>query len=279
MAKIDLYDPKWVDLVFADKNKAYGAYKLRKGTSKRNITALTILVIAAAIIGAILVIKVRADKAAEERQAYMEALELSKLQEQAKKREKVKEIQPKVPPKKEIPVARETQKFTAPVIKKDELVKEDNQLKAMEDLDKKAAVGAETHEGSDSRIVEAVRNDVAVATPPPAPKEEVTQKIFEVVEQMPSFPGGDAALLSWLKDNLRYPVVAQENGVQGRVIVSFVVERDGSITDVQVARSKDPSLDKEAVRVVKSMPKWNPGKQNGSTVRVKYNLPVNFRLQ
>lgn len=279
MAKIDLYDPKWVDLVFADKNKAYGAYKLRKGTSKRNITALTILVIAAAIIGAILVIKVRADKAAEERQAYMEALELSKLQEQAKKREKIKEIQPKVPPKKEIPVARETQKFTAPVIKKDELVKEDNQLKAMEDLDKKAAVGAETHEGSDSRIVEAVRNDVAVATPPPAPKEEVTQKIFEVVEQMPSFPGGDAALLSWLKDNLRYPVVAQENGVQGRVIVSFVVERDGSITDVQVARSKDPSLDKEAVRVVKSMPKWNPGKQNGSTVRVKYNLPVNFRLQ
>lgn len=279
MAKIDLYDPKWVDLVFADKNKKYGAYKLRMGTSKRNITALAILIIAAAIIGTVLVIKVHADKAAEERQAYMEAMELSKLQEQAKQREKVEKVEPKVPPKKEIPVARETQKFTAPVVKKDELVKEENQLKSQEDLDKKAAVGAETHEGSDSRIVEAVRNDVAVATPPPAPKEEVTQKIFEVVEQPPSFPGGEGALLSWLKDNLRYPVVAQENGVQGRVIVSFVVERDGSISDVKIARSKDPSLDKEALRVVKAMPHWQPGKQNGSTVRVKYNLPVNFRLQ
>ena len=273
MAKIDLYDPKWIEIVFANKNKDYGAYKLRKGTSGRNIKALTILVIAAALIGTFLVIKIQADKAAEERQAYMDAIELSKLQEQAKKREKVEEIKPKVPPKKEIPVARETQKFTAPVIKKDELVKEDNKLKAMDDLDKKAAVGAESHEGSDSRT------DVAVATPPPAPKEDVVQKVFDVVEQMPSFPGGNGALMSYLSSHLQYPVVAQENGVQGRVVVSFVVERDGSISDVKIARSIDPSLDKEAVRVVKSMPKWNPGKQNGSAVRVKYNVPVSFKLQ
>lgn len=279
MVKIDLYDPKWIEMVFANKNKDYGAYKLRKGTSGRNIKALTILVVAAALIGTFLVIKIQADKAAEERQAYMDAIELSKLQEQAKKREKVEEIKPKVPPKKEIPVARETQKFTAPVIKKDELVKEDNKLKAMDDLDKKAAVGAESHEGSDSRIVEAVRTDVAVATPPPAPKEDVVQKVFDVVEQMPSFPGGNGALMSYLSSHLQYPVVAQENGVQGRVVVSFVVERDGSISDVKIARSIDPSLDKEAVRVVKSMPKWNPGKQNGSAVRVKYNVPVSFKLQ
>ena len=192
-------------------------------------------------------------------------------------------VKPKVEPKKEIPVARETQKFTAPVIKKDELVKEDNQLKQMDKLDDKAAVGNQDVEGSKNRTVEAVRNDIAVNTPPPppaaAPTEVVTNKVFDVVEVMPSFPGGNGALMSYLSSNVKYPVVAQENGVQGRVIVSFVVERDGSISDVKVVRSVDPSLDREAARVVKSMPKWNPGKQNGSAVRVKYNVPVSFRLQ
>ncbi len=103
-------------------------------------------------------------------------------------------------------------------------------------------------------------------------------KVFDMVEEMPSFPGGPAALMQFLQSNTHYPEVAQENGVQGRVTVSFVVEKDGSITDVQVARSADPSLDKEAVRVVKSMPRWTPGRQNGSTVRVKFNVPVTFRL-
>jgi protein TonB len=85
--------------------------------------------------------------------------------------------------------------------------------------------------------------------------------------------------MDYLSNNVKYPVVAQENGVQGRVVVSFVVEKDGSITDVKVVKSVDPSLDKEAARVVKSMPRWIPGKQNGSAVRVKYNVPVSFRLQ
>ena len=282
MAKIDLYDPKWVDMVFAKRNKEYGAYQLRKGTSGRNIKALLILVIAAALVGGFLAWKVIQQKQAEEQQAYMEAMQLAKLQEQAKKREKKQEpVKPKVEPKKEIPVARETQKFTAPVIKKDELVKEENQVKQMDKLDDKVAVGTENKEGVKDRTVEAVRNDIAVAAPPPppAPKPEVASKVFDVVEEMPSFPGGQGALMSYLASNIKYPVVAQENGVQGRVIVSFVVERDGSISDVKVARSVDPSLDREAQRVVKSMPKWKPGKQNGSAVRVKYTVPVVFRLQ
>ena len=282
MAKIDLYDPKWVDMVFAGKNKEYGAYQLRKGTSGRNIKALLILVIAAALVGGFLAWKVIEQKQAEEQQAYMEAMELAKLQQQAKKEEKKKEpVKPKVEMKKEIPVARETQKFTAPVIKKDELVKEENQVKQMDKLDDKVAVGTENKEGVKDRTVEAVRNDIAVAAPPPppAPKPEVATKVFDVVEEMPSFPGGQGALMSYLASNIKYPVVAQENGVQGRVIVSFVVERDGSISDVKVARSVDPSLDREAQRVVKSMPRWTPGKQNGQTVRVKYTVPVVFRLQ
>ena len=281
MAKIDLYDPKWVDLVFAGKNQDYGAYKLRKGTSGSNIKALVILIIAAALVGGFLAWKVIEQKNAEQQQAYMEAMQLAQLQKEAKKQEEKKQeqVKPKVEPKKEIPVARETQKFVAPVIKKDELVKESNQMKQMDQLDAKIAVGTETHEGAKDRTIEAVRNDIAVATPPPAPKEEVTQKVFDVVEVMPSFPGGQAALLQYLNSHVKYPVVAQENGIQGRVTISFVVERDGSITDVKVARSVDPSLDKEAARVVSSMPRWTPGKQNGSAVRVKFNVPVVFRLQ
>ncbi|WP_251620883.1 energy transducer TonB [Odoribacter lunatus] len=100
-------------------------------------------------------------------------------------------------------------------------------------------------------------------------------EIFRVVEEQPGFNGN---MNKWLKDNLKYPVIAQENGVSGKVYVEFVVEKDGSITDVKVVRSVDPSLDKEAVRVVKSMPKWKPGKQRGKPVRVAYTIPINFTL-
>lgn len=280
MAKIDLYDPKWVDMVFAGKNKEYGAYQLRKGTSKRNITALLILLIAAGLIGGALAYKVHMQKLDEERQAYMEQLELSKLQEQAQ-REKKEEpiIKAKIEPKKIVEQVRETQKFTAPEIKKDELVNEENQVKDQADLDEKVAVGTKDQEGTKDRTDVAIRNDIAVNTNESEEKKEVANKVFDVVEQMPSFPGGNDALMKFLQENVKYPVVAQENGVQGRVVVSFVVEKDGSITDVKVVRSVDPSLDKEATRVVKSMPRWIPGKQNGAAVRVKYNVPVSFRLQ
>ncbi len=108
--------------------------------------------------------------------------------------------------------------------------------------------------------------------------EPEEQTIFEVVEQMPEFPGGQAALLQYLGKNIRYPTIAQEQGTQGRVIVQFVVNKDGSIVDAQVVRSVDPYLDKEAIRVINTMPKWTPGKQRGKPVRVKFTVPVMFRL-
>jgi protein TonB len=111
-------------------------------------------------------------------------------------------------------------------------------------------------------------------------EEEEEEVVFVVVEDMPEFPGGQQALFKYLSENVKYPVIAQENGIQGRVICQFVVNKDGNIVDVEVVRSGgDPSLDKEALRVVKSMPKWKPGKQRGKAVRVKYTVPVNFRLQ
>jgi len=103
------------------------------------------------------------------------------------------------------------------------------------------------------------------------------EKVFDVVEEMPSFPGGIGALMSWLSQNIKYPAIAAENGVQGRVIVQFIVEKDGSITNVKVAKSVDPSLDKEAARVVSTMPKWIPGKKGGSPARVNYTVPVTFK--
>ncbi|MEA4949666.1 MAG: TonB family protein [Petrimonas sp.] len=122
--------------------------------------------------------------------------------------------------------------------------------------------------------------DTYVPPPPPKPKvEEVTEEIFVVVEEQPEFPGGNTAMMKFLSDNIKYPVIAQENGIQGRVITNFVVERDGSITDVQVVRGVDPSLDKEAIRVIQSIPKLKAGKQRGSAVRVRFTLPVVFRLQ
>ena len=111
-------------------------------------------------------------------------------------------------------------------------------------------------------------------------EEEEEEVVFVVVEKMPEFPGGQQALFKYLSENVKYPVIAQENGIQGRVICQFVVNRDGSIVDVEVVRSGgDPSLDKEAIRVIKSMPKWKPGQQRGKPVRVKYTVPVNFKLQ
>ena len=115
--------------------------------------------------------------------------------------------------------------------------------------------------------------------PPAATMEEGDEgEVFEVVEQNPEFPGGMDALMKWLSKNLKYPASAQENGIQGRVLVQFVVNKDGSIVEPKVIRSVDPALDKEALRVVSAMPKWQPGKQRGKTVRVRFTLPVTFRL-
>ena len=101
---------------------------------------------------------------------------------------------------------------------------------------------------------------------------------FQVVEYIPEFPGGQAALLEYLRKNIKYPNICRENGIQGRVLVSFVVNKDGSIVDPEVVKSVNPSLDKEALRVIAGMPKWKPGSQRGKPVRVKYTVPVNFRL-
>lgn len=277
MSKIDLISNEWTDLVFEGRNQAYGAYQLRKGTSKRNVWALLIVGLAAALLYLGLQLQKMAE--ANKKVENTQAVELAKLQTEKKKEAKVEKKEViKQEPEKVVEQVKSSVKFTAPVIKKDEEVKEEDEIKLDEVQKSDKAVGAFTVEGNDEVGGAVLKAKEEIAAPEP-PKHVEETKVFTVVEQMPMFPGGDAALRSYLANNIHYPTVAAENGVQGRVVVGFVVERDGSITDVSVLRGVDPSLDREAMRVVKSMPRWTPGKQNGSAVRVKYQVPVAFRLQ
>ena len=277
MSKIDLISNEWTDLVFEGRNQAYGAYKLRKGTAKRNVWALIIVGLAAALLYLGLQLQKMAE--ANKKVENTQAVELAKLNTEKKEANVEKKEIIKQEPEKVVEQVKSSVKFTAPIIKKDSEVKEEDEIKLDEVQKSDKAVGAFTVEGNDEvgGAVLKAKEDIAAPEPPKHVVEET--KIFTVVEQMPMYPGGDAALMGYLRDNIKYPTVAAENGVQGRVVVGFVVERDGSITDVNILRGVDPSLDREAMRVVKSMPRWNPGKQNGSAVRVKYQVPVSFRLQ
>ena len=277
MSKIDLISSDWVDLVFEGRNKAYGAYRLRKSTTKRNILAMVAVVILLIVAFIILTVKNFVDEQ-RAKVAMTQVAELTNYKQPEKKAE-VKQKKVEVEPERVVERVKSSIKFTAPVIKKDEEVKPDEELKTQDELmSTKTAIGTFDVKGNDDANGEILKAKDVIAEPEP-PKHEEENKVFDIVEQQPLFPGGPAALMKYLSENTKYPVVAQENGVQGRVTVQFVVEKDGSISDVHVLRGVDPSLDKEAVRVVKSMPRWTPGKQNGINVRVNYRVPVLFRLQ
>ena len=279
MSQIDLIDNRWSDLMFENRNKEYGAYVLRRQTTARNIKSIITVLIIFALVMAYMIAKNAYDDYQKAHMAQTQVTELTALQEQKKeakverkeviKQEKVEQVVEKV---------KSSIKFTAPVIKKDDEVRPEDEMKSQDEImNSKVAVGFANVIGNDENG-EVLKAKEALVTEPVKPKEE-ENKVFDVVEQMPSFPGGMAALMAYLQKSIKYPPVAEENGIQGRVICTFVVERDGRVTDVRVAKSVDPSLDKEAVRVVSAMPRWIPGKQNGQSVRVKYTLPVTFRLQ
>ena len=279
MSQIDLIDNRWSDLMFENRNKEYGAYVLRRQTTARNIKSIITVLIIFALVMAYMIAKNAYDDYQKAHQAQTQVTELTALTETKKeakverkeivKQEKIEQVVEKV---------KSSIKFTAPVIKKDDEVRPEDEMKSQDEImNSKVAVGFANVVGNDESG-EVLKAKEVLVTEPVKPKEE-ENKVFDVVEQMPSFPGGMSALMAYLQKSIKYPPVAEENGIQGRVICTFVVERDGSVTDVRVAKSVDPSLDKEAVRVVSAMPKWIPGKQNGQSVRVKYTLPVTFRLQ
>ena len=271
MAKIDLTSSEWCQLIFEGKNQAYGAYKMRANSTKRhNLAMFAVLVIA--LIGFTIptLLKLATPK---QKEVMTEVTTLSKLEEPEIKQEEMKRVEPVAPPP---PALKSSIKFTAPVIKKDEEVHEDNEIKSQEELTStKVAISIADVKGNDELNGKDIAELKEVITKAP----EAEEKPYTMVEQMPQFPGGDRELLSFIAKNLHYPTIAQENGIQGKVFVRFVVSATGDVKDVKVMRSLDPYCDKEAIRVIQSLPKWIPGRQNGRNVPVYYTVPITFKLQ
>lgn len=276
MAKIDLISNEWADIVFQGRNKVYGAYQLRRGTSKRNIVSMIFV----AAVAAVAYLGLAAYNSYQEAQKAKFEAEMEASLLEAKKEAKVekKTETPKVEQVQKVEKVKSSIAFTPPVIKKDSEVKPEEEMKTQDELkETKTAIGAFDVKGNDEAGGTVLKAVEEIAAPEPPKHEEEQNKIFEVVEQQPQFPGG--SVNGWIADHIKYPVVAAENGISGRVVVQFVVERDGSVSQVRVVRGVDPSLDKEAQRVISSMPKWIPGKQNGQAVRSRFTVPVTFRLQ
>ncbi|MDE6582539.1 MAG: energy transducer TonB [Duncaniella sp.] len=282
MAKdVDLSSKEWIDLVFDGKNQEYGAYELRKASVSRHNKAMLVIVIvlvAVALLGFLantVLEKAEEGPGDQTEQALAEFVtEETPEEEPEEELQRVEEQLPEALPEEIL----NTTKMTELAIVPDEQVTEE--IKSQDDIkDTDVAVGtSDFDQGTDDlNVVREHKDEVIVEEKKPEPVDD--NKVFEVVEQKPQFPGGDAALLKYISDNIRYPAAAQENGIQGRVVVRFVVTKSGKVGDVQVMRSKDPDLDREAVRVVKTLPAFVPGKMNGHSVNVWYTLPVTFKLQ
>lgn len=266
MAKIDLTSLEWRELIFQGKNKEYGAYKMRSESDRRHNTAMIIVAVVAVV--AFSLPKLIELATPKQKIVNVDVMKMSSLIKPEVKND-IKKAAPVEPP----PALKSSIRFTAPVIKKDEEVKDEEQMKSQEELtNTKVAISV-----ADVKGVENGKIDIADVKQ--AVTQEVEEKVYTVIEQMPVFPGGEQELLNYINKNIKYPVIAQENGIQGKVILRFVVSKTGVVDKVEVIRSLDPACDKEAIRVVKSLPKFIPGKQNGMNVAVWYTLPVTYKLE
>ena len=281
MAKdVDLSSKEWTDLVFEGKNKEYGAYTLRGASVRRHTVAIiSVLTVLAAILIVLILIMTGVFKRAEEDANVNAGQEVVTIASEDIEDE-VEDEQIDLPEPEPVQAEEEvtaTQAVTELTIVQE--VEKDKEVKDVtEVLDNTAQLGAKDHEGTEDVRKEVVKEKV-VEEPKVEVKKDEGPVNVAMVEQKPMFPGGDAQMYKWLSDNINYPAAASEEGVQGKVTVQFIVEKDGRISNVHVVRGKHPALDAEAQRVVAKMPKWTPGRNNGQPVRVTYNLPVTFRLK
>jgi len=283
MAKdVDLSSSEWIDLIFEGKNKEFGAYTLRQASAKRHNRAMLVILIVLLAVALLGLLANTVMQQAEERpedqieQALIDysTEEQEEPEEEEPEQQRVEEQQPEALPEEIL----NTVKATELAIVRDEEVQEE--IKSQDDLkDTDTAVGTtDFDKGTDDlNVVREHKEEIIVEEKKPEPVDD--NRVFDVVEQKPQFPGGEAALLKYVAEHIRYPAMAQENNIQGRVVVQFVVTKTGAVGEVKVVRGKDPDLDKEAVRVVKSLPKFVPGKMNGHAVNVWYTLPIQFKLQ
>ncbi len=284
MAKdVDLSSKEWRDIVFEGKNQQFGAYELRKESDARHNKAMIVVIIIIAIAFLLpLLVNTVLPKAEERPEDVTEqalvsldnATEDQEEEEDEPEQERYEEEVEQVLPEEVL----NTVKVTEIAIVEDDKMKAEDEVKSADDLAATTTAFGQSDfdKGTDDRnVVREHKDEIVVEEKKPVEEN----KVFTAVEQMPQFPGGEAELLKYIQSHLKYPPVAAENNIQGRVIIQFVVTKTGKVGEVKVARGKDPDLDKEAVRVVKTLPDFIPGKMNGQAVAVWYTLPITFKLQ
>ena len=281
--EVNLSSREWCDLVFEGKNKDFGAYIIRTESTKRHNLAVLWALIGAVAVAALTFGLMKANQYLEERR--LAALQDQKTyivdftpetEEQQPEQQIIEPEEPEV-----LEEVLSSVKVTELQIVDDDKVRPEDEILTQEEIEETNKAFGQTNvdNGQDERDkFQTAVTDVVVEKPVEKPKEAVAQ-VFHSVEQMPQFPGGEAALMKYLQSHINYPPMAVENGVQGRVVVQFVVDKTGKVGEVVVVRNVDKDLDKEAVRVCKSLPKFTPGRQNGQAVAVWYTLPVTFKLQ
>ena len=280
---VDLSSREWCDLVFEGKNKEFGAYEMRTTSTKRHNKAMLYTIIGAILVVAAAVSIAKVQEYLAERRLAEQAeqeevlIDMEQNEEpEEEQQERLEQPKPEVLPEEVL----NTVKVTELRIVEEE-VKAEDEIKTQDELkETTTAFGQKDNDkGTEDRNVTRTLKEEVVVEKKVEEKKVEKEEIFKSVEQMPQFPGGEAALMKYISSHIQYPTMAQENNVQGKVIVQFVVTKTGQVGEVKVARSVDKDLDREAVRVCKSLPKFTPGRQNGQPVSVWYTLPVNFKLQ
>lgn len=268
------------DLLFEGRNKSYGAYVLRKLYDKhlKRGTLLAAILFLLIIFSPVIVGKI-GEALRKKDDLVMKEVTLA----EPPPIDPNQPPPPPPPPPVEPPPVKATIKFVPPKVMADEKVQEEEPPPTVEEM-KDVVIAKTTQEGEKGDGTVGLDDGKGKEAPPPVAEEPPPPKpeqVFTIVEQMPSFPDGEAALFKWLRDNIKYPAIARENSIEGKVYVGFVVNTDGSITDVTVKRGVTGGavLNDEAIRVVKAMPKWKPGRQQGREVRVSYTLPIQFKLE
>jgi protein TonB len=257
MAKEKKFVPAFDDIVFEKRNQEYGAYRLRK---KYNHNVMIGMLIGIIVIGTAVITPYLNAKALENQKKRAERQVEIKMENLDQPQENVEPPPPPPPPPAETVVQI---KYVAPVVV-DSIKPEDVQVMTADQAQAEV-------KNEDVQVVETVQEEVK--------EEEAPVEVFVVVEEMPTFPGGEVELMKFINSNIVYPEIAKENNIQGRVILRFCVTYKGAVDQVQILKPVDPALDNEAIRVIKMLPAWKPGKQGGKPVNVWYSVPVTFQLK
>lgn len=282
MSKVDLVSRSWCELVFEGRNKEYGAYRLRARSGARNRYAILCLIGGIVVIMAIIMIKSGIDAYRKSHGIVEEQVtEFAQLKkEEPKKEEKKIEVEKEKPQEiQQVKVAASIQ-FTVPKIEDDALVDETKVIDQKKAFDAKAAIASLNYEGDGEggiNIDELKEGQQAGGTTVPPKEEEITDNAL--VEQPAEYPGGESALIAFLQQNTKYPAIAQEQELQGVVVLRFQVNKDGTIGQVRVSRSLSKECDEEAMKAVKKLKRFTPARSNGKPVPVWFTAPVRFQIQ